>query len=85
MRWIRTTNGDKAHAVVRDGSQSTLCGINLVHAVEIVVPGEDDRCGSCDHRWRQIGRSLKKKTKRTAVSGTIYTPRFSYRDWEDGV
>jgi zinc finger protein len=83
MRWIRTTHGDRAHAVAFRNSD-TLCGIPLnPHAVEIITlgPCESDRCANCDAEWRKRGR--RNRPKRRARDLTTYRPRHSIDDWEN--
>jgi hypothetical protein len=82
MKWIRTTHGSHAHAILRAGDETTICGIHLVeHANAIITlgPGELDRCANCDNEWRRLGRAGKPKKRKTAA----YVERFTFRDWED--
>ncbi len=81
MRWIRTAEGDKAHAVFKRHADATVCGIKLTKAVEIVTPTDDSRCGNCDWEWRRIGRIGRLKLKRSKPDE--YMPHFTFRDWED--
>jgi len=81
MKWIRTINGDKAHAIFKRGDEKTVCGIRLRHATEIVSPSDENRCGNCDHEWRQQGR--KNKPAIPKKSSSLYEPQFIFRDWED--
>jgi hypothetical protein len=80
MRWIRTNNGDKAHAVTNNAAR-TLCGIRVLHAGAIVTPEHyADRCANCDHEWEKRGRRNQRKPKPTSA---VYEPVFTFRDWED--
>jgi hypothetical protein len=80
VKWIRTRNGDKAHAVSTHHAQTTLCGIQFKHIAAIVLPGPDDRCGNCDAQWRQ--RAKKERPKRKKRTKDVYAPRFTFKDWE---
>jgi hypothetical protein len=83
VRWIRTTNGDRAHAVLFGGQETTLCGIHLSpHAVEIITlgPSEAERCANCDVEWRRKGRL--KQPRRLKRDLTVYRPRYTLDDWE---
>jgi hypothetical protein len=84
MKWIRTRNGEKAHAVSRKAS-TTLCGIALSeHAAAIVTPGIEDRCDNCDREWRERGKKTQpKKRQKTTERRSVYLNRFTYRDWEE--
>jgi len=81
MRWIRTHQGDKAHAVPHR-SPTTLCGISLKdHAGAIVVLGPlVERCGNCDGEWCRRGR---KKQPRRERDLTDYKPSYTIADWEE--
>jgi hypothetical protein len=79
MKWIRTTDGDKAHAIFKRHDDKTVCGIRLRHAATIVSPAEDNRCENCDHEWRRQARKNKPKAK----PSNDYTSRFTFRDWEE--
>jgi hypothetical protein len=81
MKWIRTHNGDKAHAVAHRDHDKTLCGIRLEHAGAIVDPDTIDRCGNCDFEWRKRGKASRPKGRKNPKN--IYRPRFVYRDWEE--
>jgi hypothetical protein len=83
MRWIRTKSGEKAHAVFKRHDGTTVCGINLGRAIEIVDrPGLDVRCGACDKEWRERGRALRPKRKPPSRHErlTNYKPRFKFED-----
>jgi hypothetical protein len=84
MKWIRTTNGDKVHAVMHRHDNKTVCGIALEHAGSIVIAGWDDRCQNCDHEWRRRGKANRPKGRDQPVDPrNVYRPRFTFRDWED--
>jgi hypothetical protein len=78
MKWVRTTNGDKAHAVLHEHDGDTICGISLKHAATIVIPGPDDRCKNCDNEWRRHGRLARPKKKNK--HRVEYVPRFKFQD-----
>jgi hypothetical protein len=78
MRWIRTINGDRAHAILRSGQKRTICGIAVTHAAAIVIPGPDDRCGNCDFAWRELGRARKPGP----AFVRDYAAPFTFDDWE---
>ena len=78
MRWIRTVNGDRDHAVPT-GATKTLCNIPLAHA-DRIMPRPVNRCGTCDYKWREKGLAQRPKPK-PAGPGE-YEPQFTYDDWE---
>jgi len=81
MRWIRTANGEKAHAVL-SGNLHTLCGVAVASAQGIVGPTDQvERCESCDHEWRRRGRRGRQRNQ--PVKAGEYRPRFTIKDWED--
>lgn len=80
MKWIRTTDGDKAHAIFKRHDDKTVCGIRLRHAATIVSPDDENRCSNCDHEWQRLGRKNKPKAQ---TSNSSYEPQFTFRDWED--
>jgi hypothetical protein len=78
MRWIGI--GGYAHAVLH-GRDKTLCGHPVARADRIMpTPGFDNRCRYCDERWRDAGRKAKKPL--AVDRRAVYTPRFTYADWE---
>lgn len=88
MKWVRTAEGRKAHALCH-GAERTLCHIAVEHVTGIVsTPSVDDkleRCAECDAEWRHRGREAIKKIKRKAPPSTrtSYKPRFTFeRHWE---
>jgi hypothetical protein len=84
MKWIRTNNGDKAHAVAHKHEGVTICGIHLEHAGAIVNPDTIDRCANCDFEWRKRGKANRPKGRKEPVNPkSIYRPRFVFRDWEE--
>lgn len=74
MRWVRTENGERAHAVFHEHDKTTVCGIALSAVAAIVTPGPDDRCGNCDKEWRRAARQLREPVKRERRRD-IYRPR----------
>jgi hypothetical protein len=79
MKWIRTRNGDRAHAVSSRDTSITLCGIAIQNAVAIVTPGPSDRCENCDHEWRKGAKTMRPKKKRKK---DVYSPRLTFSDWD---
>jgi hypothetical protein len=78
MRWIRTVDGDRDHAVPT-GATKTLCNIPLSAAAQI-MHRPTNRCGTCDYRWREKGLAQRRKSKPSSLSD--YEPVFTYDDWE---
>lgn len=78
MRWIRTSQDKKAHAVFKRHDGKALCGVKLSQATSISPPGADDRCGQCDYLWR--ARGLTQRPAKLAQDLAIYEPRFQFED-----
>jgi hypothetical protein len=84
MKWIATHRGSHAHAILRPGDKTTICGIHLAdHAAAIITLGdaELDRCANCDKEWRRLGREGRPRAG--GKKPAIYIARFTLRDWEE--
>jgi hypothetical protein len=77
VKWIRTPDGDRDHAVPT-GAIKTFCHIPLTRGCRI-IPRPTNPCGTCDYNWREKGLQNKPKA---VPSHAEYRPRFSFDDWE---
>jgi hypothetical protein len=81
MKWVRTESGVKAHVAIGRHRGHTLCGIPLAVATGIVgAPPAEQRCGACDHVWREKGR--RERPKAPAPRADVYEPKNTYASWE---
>lgn len=82
MKWIKTPNGDYAHAVLRRSAGKTLCGLSIAGGKVTQLPEDGARCCNCDRRWRELAVANKPKTPKR-LDLTDYHPQYTYKDWED--
>lgn len=82
MKWIKTPNGEYAHAVLRRNSGKTLCGLSIAGGKVTQLPEDGARCINCDNEWRDLGRENKPKTEKR-LDLADYRPQYTYKDWEN--
>lgn len=86
MRWVKLPKGNRVHVVLETDLSRTIEGLSIPKGSVLHdgPPANSVLCQNCDNRWREKGRTSKppRKHRTPRERRELYTPRFTFKDWE---